>query len=204
MPFPRAWGSPIDGLSLLFPTWFPGALPNQFVYSGVQFPLGTVAVELSSGDPTSRGNGWIAVTTRGSVGDAGGARVPRDGYGAVLRVTPAHGQTAIRPVLGGSSYASQNARELTFGLGAAHRATVEVLWPGGVRNRLYDVRAGERIVFPEIPCSFDDPGATPAGYAACVVTALGDLVSAGAIHPGEGGRYLGSALRAFAESRHGH
>jgi hypothetical protein len=213
IPYPQQWGSPIDGLAVLFPTWSPGTLPNQFVYSGVELPLGTVAVELNSGDLEGsrhgRGhggghrNGWIAVTTRGSVDDAEGARVPRDGYGAVIRVTPAGGSTAIRPVLGGSSYASQNARELTFGLGAAHRATVEVLWPGGVRNRLYDVRAGERIVFPEVPCSFDDPDATPTEYAACVVTALGDLVSAGAIHPGERGRYLGSALRAFAESRRG-
>jgi len=201
IPYPQAWGSPIDGRALLFPTWFPGSAPFQYVYSGVELPLGTVAVELSSGAEEDR-NGWIAVTTRGSVGDADGARAPRDGYGAVLRVTPARGRTAIRPVLGGSSYASQNARELTFGLGAAHRATVEVLWPGGVRNRLYGVRAGERIVFPEIPCSYDDPDATPAAYQACVTRALDDLAAAGAIDPGMRGRYLGSALRAFAASRH--
>jgi len=205
IPYPRAWGSPIDGRALLFPTWFPGTEPNQFVYSGVELPLGTVAVELNSGTAAGpHGNRWIAVTTRGSVGDTAGARTPRDGYGAVVRVTPARGRTAIRPVLGGSSYASQNARELTFGLGRAHRATVEVLWPGGVRNRLYRVRAGERIAFPEIPCSFDDPAATPAAYAACVTGALDELAAAGAIGRHERGRYLGSALRAFAETRLAH
>jgi len=204
VPYPQSWGSPVDGLAVLFPTWSPGGQPNQFVYSGVELPLGTVAVELSSGDGDghhgNRRNGWVAVTTRGSVGDTAGARSPRDGYGAVVRVTPTGGDTAIRPVLGGSSYASQNARELTFGLGSARRATVEVLWPGGVRNRLYGVRTGERIVFPEIPCRFDDPAATPSGYRACVVHALDDLEAAGALGRRERGRYLASALRAFAEA----
>jgi len=202
MPFPRAWSSPIDGLSLLFPTWFPGSEPFQFIYSGVQFPLGSVAVELSSG-AAEDSNGWIAVSTRGSVGEAPGAVVPRDGYGAVLRVTPAGGKTAIRPVVGGESYASQNAHELTFGLGAAHKATVEVLWPGGVRNRLYGVHSGERVVLPEIPCSFDDPAITPAAYASCVHQALAALQSAGAIGPAQRGRLLGSALRAFAAEHSG-
>jgi hypothetical protein len=199
VPYPRQWGSPIDGLATLFPTWLPGDDPNEFVYSGIDLPFGSVAIELSSGND----NGWIAVGARGSVGDVPGARVPRDGFGAVIHVTPrsedGSGPTAIRPVVGGSSYASQNAREITFGLGDAGKATVEVLWPGGVRNRLYDVHAGERVELPEIPCSFDDPSLGPAAYAACVRDALDRLEAAGALDAAARGRLLGSALRAFAE-----
>ncbi len=226
MPYPRTWSSPIDGLALVFPTWLPGTEPGQLVYSGVQFPLGTVAVELNSGDDDHHGphlgphqaqkglpeqtrgrhggNRWIGVATRGSVGDVAGAGVPRDGYGAILRVTPDRGKTAIRAVLGGSSYASQHAHELTFGLGSAFRATVDVLWPGGVHNRLYGVRAGEHVLFPEIPCSYDDPAATPRAYAACVGNALDELEAAGAVTRREHGRYLASALRAFAAAHRRH
>jgi hypothetical protein len=201
IPYPQQWGSPIDGLATLFPTWLPGDDPDEFVYSGIDLPFGSVAIELSSGND----NGWVAVSTRGSAGDVTGARTPRDGFGAVIRVTPQQGRhsgpTAIRPVVGGSSYASQNAREITFGLADARKATVEVLWPGGVRNRLYGVQNGERVTLPEIPCSFDDPSFSPWEYVACVRGALDQLQAAGALEAGERGRLLGSALRAFAAER---
>lgn len=203
IPYPQRFGSPIEGLPVFFPSWLPGDEPGELVYSGVRLHQGTVALELSSGDS---GNGWIAVSTRGSVGDLPDGRVNRDGIGAVLSVTPepaagASPSTAIRPVLGGSSYASQHALETTFGLGRAPKATVEVLWPGGVRNRVDGVRAGERIELPEIPCSFDDPSFTRGTYARCVRDALDGLEAAGVLDPGERGRFLSSALRAFAEHR---
>jgi hypothetical protein len=200
IPYAQRWGSPIDDLATLFPTWLPGDAPDEFVYGGVDLHRGTVAIELASGND----HGWIAVSARGSAGEVPGARVPRDGFGAVIRVTPEGGgdaPTAIRPMVGGSSYASQNAREITFGLGEAEKATVEVLWPGGVRNRLYGIRSGERVTLPEIPCSFDDPSSDPAGYGACVRDALDRLEAAGALAPGDRGRLLGSALRAFAAER---
>ena len=100
IPYPRAWGSPIDGLAVLFPTWFPGTEPNQFVYSGVHLPLGTVAVELQLGrrgrpprQPRDRGHhpglgrrrrrcaGSPRRLRRGRPGDAGG-RVDRHPAGA--------------------------------------------------------------------------------------------------------------------------
>jgi enediyne biosynthesis protein E4 len=67
-----------------------------------------------------------------------------------VRFTPDQHRPVMRPVLGASSYASQDSLAITFGLGSA----VDVLWPGGVRNRLYDVRPSDRIVLPEIPCDF--------------------------------------------------
>jgi len=74
-----------------------------------------------------------------------------------------------------------------------------VLWPGGVRNRLYGVRSGERVVLPEIPCGFDDPSFSRAAYTACVLDALDRLETSGTIDQATRGRLLGSALRAFAE-----
>jgi len=63
---------------------------------------------------------------------------------AVLAFTPRHGATVMSPVVGGSSHSSQHALERVFGLGAARRGSLDVAWPGGVRNRLLGVRAGER------------------------------------------------------------
>lgn len=197
IPFPIDQSSPFDGLADFFPTFIPGPGPGQFTFSGAQFENGTLAVELSSGND----NGWVEVRTVGSAGLTGEAQVNRSGIGAVVKVTPHGGETAIQPILGGSSYASQHTLARQFGLGSAHKATVEVLWPGGVRNRLYNVRAGERVVFPEIPCSLD--ANQPFGqFMSCVRTALDDLVDAGVLSRGERARFLGSAARAFQEERH--
>ncbi len=68
-----------------------------------------------------------------------------------------------------------------------------------MKNRLYDVAAGERVVFPEIPCSFDDSGSTLLAYQACVTDALDGLVDAGVIGPAERGRFRASAMRAWNE-----
>ena len=196
--YPFSHGSPFDGVAAFFPTFFPGANPGEFVFSGAQFDQGTVAVELSSGN----GNGWVEVETLGTVGLTASGAVNRDGIGAVVRVTPHGGETAILPVLGGSSYASQHAPAQQLGLGSAHKATVEVLWPGGVVNRLYDVRAGERVLFPEIPCSFG--GGSTRAYLACVDDSLDALVGQGVLSPGDAARFRGSAARAFQEERRGH
>ncbi len=193
VPYPQHWGSPFDGQTVFFPSWTPGP-PGTFTYAGVPLLDGDVRVELNSG---GNGNRSIQVEVRGTVGQTAGGRVNRDGLGAVVRVTPHGGSTAIVPVVGGLSYASEHALATTFGLGRAPTATVEVLWPGGVRNRLYGARAGEHVRFPEIPCSFDDPDLGPAAYAACVVKALGELSAAGVVTPGQAGRFLGSALRAY-------
>jgi hypothetical protein len=103
----------------------------------------------------------------------------------------------MQPILGGSSHASQDSLTASFGLGSAKAGTVEVLWPGGTRNRLYNVRRFERIEFPEIPCSFDDEWASVRPYARCVNDALDDLVEAGALNRVERARFFVSALIAF-------
>ncbi len=135
----------------------------------------------------------------GSVALTDGGKTNRDGIGAVVFFTPENGATSIMPIQGGSSFASQHALEVNFGLGAAKQGTVEVLWPGGVRNRLYGVSAGERVVLPEIPCSFHGEWSNQAEYEACVGAALADLASAGIISDSDIERYSSSALQAFLE-----
>ncbi len=190
------WGSPFDGGR--YKQFFePTATPFVTDYSGVVFENGTLAVEINSGD---NGHRSVAVELVGSVGLTSGGGVNRDGIGAIVTVTPRHGNPAMVPVLGGSSYASQNSLVQGFGLDDARWGQVEVLWPGGIRNRFYAARAGEHVVFPEIPCSFDDDWPNVVAYAGCVATALGELRTAGVINHSQKVRFFVSALLAFFES----
>ncbi|MFQ5695605.1 MAG: ASPIC/UnbV domain-containing protein, partial [Terriglobia bacterium] len=146
------------------------------------------------------GNNWAAVHLLGTIGLTSGGRVNRDGIGAVVTATPKDGNSTIIPVLGGSSFISQHSLVANFGMGDENRADVEILWPGGVRNKLFDLRDKEQILFPEIPCSFDtEDGA--ALYQACVRTALRELRQAGVIDRKLARRLRASAFRAFAEAR---
>ncbi len=137
----------------------------------------------------------------GTAGVTTGGAVNRDGIGAVVRFTAGHGQTVLKPVLAGSSHASQNSLDLTFGMRGKHRGTVEVLWPGGVRNRLYGVKPFERLTLPEIPCSYADDWPSRKAYRYCVKTALGELRRDGLLTGQQQARLLRSALRAFRAER---
>lgn len=192
-PYGLDWGSPFDATAV-YTEFLQPAPGGSFLPKNLTFPDGRLVIDRNSGD---NGNGWIAVRTVGGAGWTDGGRVNRSGIGAVVRVTPEGKASSMTPVTGGSGYGSQNALELTFGLGDAESATVEVLWPGGVRNRLDDVRPGERIVFPEIPCSFAGDWESRAAYRACVEAALADLDEAKALDPEMKRRFLDSALAAF-------
>jgi enediyne biosynthesis protein E4 len=87
------------------------------------------------------GNRWLTLSLRGT-------RSNRDGFGARVRV---NGQT--RFATSASSYLCANDKRLHFGLGAAERATVEVLWPSGVKQILNDVHADQflEVREPEHP-----------------------------------------------------
>jgi hypothetical protein len=169
---------------------------------------GSLAVEMNSG---GNGNQSAKTRTLGTIGlianQVSTGRVNRDGIGAVVRFTPEGGKTSIRPVLGGASYASQDSLTLTWGLGTAAKGTTEVLWPGGVRNRLYDVAAGENVLLPEIPCDFATfnsglpanaaPAAHREKYDKCVKESLKDLVKGGVVTRAYADRLDASALRAY-------
>jgi hypothetical protein len=192
---PAQYGSPFDATAFFVPTFTPTG-PDQFVWNEFAHPDGSLSVEINSGN---NGHAWVQVSTVGTKGITSGGRVNRDGIGAVVLFTPDQGQPAMRPVVGGSGYASQDSLAGTFGLGAAEQGTVEVRWPGGARNRLYDVGRGERIAFPEIPCRFDAPGVSAAEYETCVRQSLDRLVEAGVLNESQRARFLASARRAFNE-----
>jgi hypothetical protein len=193
---PNGYGSPFDPQAYFIQQFRPTG-PGTFAWNGYEFSNGTLQVQINS---ASDDNGWVKVRTRGSFGVIPGGRVNRDGIGAVVLFTPEGGKEVMRPIVAGSSFASQDSLTADLGLGKAGEGTVEIVWPGGVRNRLYHVHNHERLVFPEIPVSFDTPGMSLPEYQARVQQALEALVLAGSLSPEDYGRFLSSALRAFEES----
>ncbi|MEM6795213.1 MAG: VCBS repeat-containing protein [Acidobacteriota bacterium] len=166
-----SWGSDFDSTATLGVTW--DFTPEGLVWRGVERLPGSLAVEMSSGD---NGNRSATIRAIGSVGLTAEGRVNRSGIGAVLRFTPKGGQTVLAPVEGGSSFASQHALEKTFGMASARFGSLDILWPGGTRNRLEGVKAGERLFVPEIPCSYDADWPSGRDFRRCVKRSLTDLV----------------------------
>jgi enediyne biosynthesis protein E4 len=183
--------------------------PSVLVHVDPEIKNGTLAVEINSANNGNRSAQFTLVGAKGLVNNPhASGKVNRDGIGAVVRFTPDGGKTSIRPVLGGASYASQDSLTITKGLGTAAKGTVEVLWPGGVRNRLYDVAAGEKVRLPEIPCDFANfqpalPGngnAGRLGYSKCVKESLKDLTQKNVISQSFAARIEASALRAYDQA----
>jgi hypothetical protein len=186
------WGSVFDAAAFVLPTFSPIG-PMEFEWNGIQPEDGFLGVELNS---ANNGNRGVKIGVRGTVGLTSLGKVNRDGIGAIVRFTPRRGKTAVSPVLGGSSYASQHSLVQSFGLGTRNDGTVDILWPGGTRNRLYDVQAGESLTLPEIPCDIG-MNASSSVYRACVDGALGELVANGTITNSFATRLRKSAVRAF-------
>ena len=94
-------------------------------------------------------NRWIRLRLEG-------VRSNRDGIGALVRVS-ASGITQAQVVHSGSSFLSENQRELTFGLGAAKQADrVEVVWPGGERQSAESLAANKRYTIREGGAATED------------------------------------------------
>jgi len=197
VPYPVQWGSDADATAFFFPAFTPIS-QTEFVWNGMDPVDGTLSVEINSADNEKH---WAKIELMGTVGIVEGARVNRDAIGAIVYFTPEEGKTIMQPVLGGASYASQDSLVVNVGLGEADEGTVDVLWPGGVRNRYYGLKASEKILLPEIPCSYD---ASWKGkkYLSCVRDALKDLVSEDIITKAEKARLMASAARAFFKGRH--
>ena len=195
------FGGPFDNAAFVWPTFIandPADITQGLTATGLSPSEGTLAVEINSAD---NGNNWVKVDVMGAVGMTPGAVVNRDGIGAVVMFDAENSDTVMQPVVGGASYASQDSLSTIFGLGDSDYGHVEIVWPGGVRNRLYNVRASEHIVFPEIPCSIDDMQMSMRQYRMCVTTALKDLSESGEIARHQKGRFLSSALKAFKQNR---
>jgi len=201
LPSPVSYGDPLDATAFIVPIMRlvngPGE-PPAYVWNGFENGLGDLKVEIAS----DNGNHHVTVELMGSVGLTSSGTVNRDGIGAMISFTPKDGVTSIQAVVGGSSHSSQHALRKVFGLGAANKGTLDILWPGGVKNRLYNIHEGSHVVLPEIPCSYDEDWPRKSDYVACVRQALSDLRAQGAIDNRLSGQLLSSAVRAYAE--HGH
>ncbi len=190
-------GTPWDFIASFIPIFVPTQDPNVMVFSGIEVANGTLAVEVSDG---ANGNHAAAIEVMGTVELASGATTNRSGFGAIIEFTPHDGATSTKPVLGGSSFASQDARAIPFGMGDKWLAQADVIWPGGVRNRLYGIHAGERISFPEIPCSLDAEWSSFHEYHECLKDSLGELRDAGVISRAQKVRLGVSAILAFFDN----
>lgn len=191
--YPPTWVGAYSGKSGLIPSWIPQP-DGTFQWSGVHLLPGTLAIEMNS---AGNGNRSVNVQTVGTVGITSEGRTNRDGIGSVVRFTRIGGGTASQPILGGASHASQDSMLAHFGLGKARRGMVEVVWQGGVRNRLYAVKAGERVRFPEIPCDFGAKWSNRSAYVSCVDKALSEIQGAGLLTGSEAARFRSSALHAY-------
>src|SRR6202051_2206202 len=80
---------------------------------------------------------WLVISLRGT-------RSNRDGYGARVQV---NGQTRFATSAG--SYLSASDKRLHFGLGAAEKAKVEIIWPSGIHQTLNEVHADQFLEIRE-------------------------------------------------------
>ncbi|HEX3129044.1 MAG TPA: CRTAC1 family protein, partial [Thermoanaerobaculia bacterium] len=199
--FSNPLGSVFDVAAFAVFVTVPTSDPNKFQFTGPQGAPGELFVEVNSGN----NNNWAKVDVVGTVGITTGGQSNRDGFGAVVSYTRPINNTTLssvtRPVQGGTGMLSQNSPELIFGLDGGRRGMVEVTWTGGTKNRLYGVRTGERITFPEIPCSFDGDWNNAGEYVTCVVSALDEIRDAGLIDNQEHVRFFLSALHAYLDVR---
>lgn len=196
-PYSTRWGAGLDDIAYFAPAFAPVG-PLEFSWNGHEFPDGTLAVEINNSH--SR-NGAVSVELMGTVGLLNYGRSNRDGVGATVSFTPRGGKRVMSPVVAGDSYASQNSLTSHFGLGKASKGTIDVLWPGGTRNRLYNVKSGENIRFPEIPCSYRGDWRHIEDYKACITKSLRTLVSKGVLDSRMKQRLYESAIFAFFDSR---
>jgi hypothetical protein len=86
-------------------------------------------------------NHWLNVRLAGTKSN-------RDGIGAVVRVQSAAGKQ-WNMVRSGSSYCSASDLALTFGLGKAVTASIEVEWPSGARQQFANVAANQFLTIDE-------------------------------------------------------
>jgi len=195
--YERELGSPFDIAGMF--TTFTQFENGDFQWIGEEYSNGSLSVEMNDG---ANGNNWVKVKLLGSKNIVDTGVVNRDGIGAVVFVTPQKGKTSMKPIVGGASHVSQDSLQTIFGLGKAKRSRVEVLWPGGVRNRFYHVKSNRTLVLPEIPCSYDKEWSSFKEYRYCVKQSLGQLRQADIITKKQKGKIMTSAMRAYYDWRH--
>ncbi len=87
---------------------------------------------------TRQTNNWVELEL------VGGGPVNRDAVGARVYVTTPNQVRQLQEVVAGSSLGAGNELGLSFGLGAAKSADLEVVWPDGQKQTLTNVAANQR------------------------------------------------------------
>jgi len=105
----------------------------------------------------------------------------------------------MQPILGGSSHLLQDSLTVSVGLGNAIKGNVEIIWPGGVRNKLKNVMTGERLIIPEIHVSFADKSLSKSEYMNKLQTSLNELMATGIITKKFSKRLHKSAVTSFVK-----
>jgi hypothetical protein len=195
-PFVGAANAPFDDTALYAPTFFQVG-PMEWEWTGKEPDEGMLGVQISN---AATQNSWVKIGVKGTKDLTTRGKTNRDGIGAVVRFTPRNGKIALSPVTGGSGSAGQHSLIQSFGLGKAQMGVAEVLWPGGVRNRLYNVTSGESVTIPEIGCSFSNWSGDRQSYKACVNGAIDQLYFREVITADLALRLRVSALRAYDET----
>lgn len=171
--------------------------PNLILNETFDLHQGSLTIEISDAALT---NEYIKVELLGTKGLTTGGKMNRAGIGGNILVTPKDLQTAMQPVIAGSSRASQDSLVKIFGLGSSKKADIEVFWPtgtGGTWNALFGVKDSSRILFPEIPCSFKAFENDFSNYNSCIINALGELLNANKISETQQGDFISSAIVAY-------
>ncbi len=200
MPF-MDLGGEFDGKAFTMPSMLPADVNDMskgFVWSGMDPEEGNLSVEISNAES---GNNWVKINPVGTVGLTDSSKVNRDGLGAIFSFTAKNGDVTTVPVVSGGNYSSSESTEVIFGMAAETVGVIDVMWPGGVRNKLTVRGSKQTLNFPEIPCSYADTSSTFRDYAKCAWVSLREINQAGAINYGE---YLNlgfSAMRAGIDYR---
>lgn len=189
-PHKTQWNSAVDSQSFYLPI-FLQKNPEELEWTGNRAIDGSLSVEINSAD---NNNNWVSINLLGTKGITKKGRVNRDALGAVVSVTSSLGKTSMSPVISGASFSSQNALNVNFGLGQAASGDVDILWPGNVRNRLYNVKAYETLT----PCSYTTKRKLHK-YKKCLRRSFRELHSAGKISKNLKVRMYRSAVRAYIE-----
>lgn len=194
LPGPAQYGGILDQFATFVPTFAPtDETGESMVWTGIDYAPGSLRVDLNDGNT----NGGVTVKVMGTVGIDPNGQVNRGGVGAVVSFTPRGADTeATMPITAGSSHSASHASEAYFGLGSARAGYVDVLWPGGTRNRLYGVRADVVVTIPEIPCSIDAE-VSFRDYRTCVRGSLDILRDSGIITAPQRARLFVSAVWAY-------
>ena len=102
---------------------------------------------------TATSNHWLTVSLTGHTSN-------RDGIGAEIKLTTAHGSQWMTVTTSGS-YLSSNDKRAHFGLGPDTLATLDIRWPSGILQHLENVQADHVLTVIEPSKTASVPAKTP-------------------------------------------